>query len=331
MDIAFKAFLVTENQGVVSYEIKELTLNQLPDNDVLIRVTHSSINYKDALSAKGNRGVTRKYPHVPGIDAAGTIVMSKNNQFTEGMEVIVTGFDLGMNTWGGFGQFISVPYSWVILLPSGMSAKTAMSFGTAGLTAGLSVYHLLKAGLTPQLGEVAISGATGGVGSIATAILSKLGFSTVAITGKSNNDSVRGTLGAARSIDRDEFIASSNAKALNEMAFSGAVDCVGGEVLSGLLKSLNYNGVITCCGMIASTELTTSIFPFILRGISLIGVDSVLAPIDLRKDIWHRLASSWLPANLPDLVHEIRIEQIEPVLKKLASGEAKGRYVIKHT
>lgn len=330
MNVKFKAFLVTEKEGHFSSEIRELNTEDLPVNDVLIQVKYSSINFKDALSASGNKGVSRNFPHVPGIDASGIVKQSNTEEFPEGTAVLVTGFDLGMGTWGGFGEYISVPSSWVIAIPKGLSLKTAMCYGTAGLTAGLSVHKLLNAGLKPEDGEVAVTGATGGVGSIATAILSTLGFSTVAISGKQDQEFLINTLGASRMINRDEFVSTADKKPVSVPVFAGAVDCVGGAVLSGLLKSTHYNGTVTSCGMVASNDLNTSIFPFILRGVTLAGIDSVQASLPLRKQVWQLMASSWLPVQLEKIVQEISLTELQEKLDIILKGGATGRYLLVH-
>lgn len=330
MDIQFNALLVTESGGVFTKEVKQLNTLQLPDNDLLIKVSYSSLNYKDALSASGNKGVTKKFPHIPGIDAAGIVIKSKTPDFKEGDEVLVTGFDLGMNTWGGFSQYISVPSSWALKLPQGMSLKQSMCYGTAGLTAAMSIQQVVKAGITPINGTVAVSGATGGVGSMATAILAKLGYSVAAISGKSNDVFLLNTLGAKEIINRHEFTHVYNSKPLTTPAFAAGIDTTGGEILSGMLKATQYGGVVTCCGMVASTDLNTTIFPFILRGIHLAGVDSVLAPLELRNQLWQLLASAWKPDNLDELVQEIQLTEVSSKLDDILKGSAKGRYLLVH-
>jgi acrylyl-CoA reductase (NADPH) len=330
MDSVFNALLITEQNGSYLKEIKELRTSQLPQNELLIKVCYSSVNYKDALSASGNRSITRRYPHVPGVDAAGIVVKSNSQSFTQGDEVVVTGFDLGMNTWGGFAQYISIPAQWAMHLPKGLSLKEVMCYGTAGLTAGLSVYRLLDAGINPTKGPVAVSGATGGVGSIAIAILRKLGFEVVAISGKNSQDYLSNVLGANKIIDREQFIQTYNTKTLNSSVFAAGIDTCGGPILSGMLKSTNYGGTVTCCGMLAAHDISTSIFPFILRGVSLAGIDSVKVPLDMRKQVWQLLATGWKPDNLDALTQEIRLNELPGILDKLLQGQAKGRYVLVH-
>jgi len=330
MDKSFKAFFVSENNGKYTGEVKEVNTNQLPDNDLLIQVKYSSLNFKDVLSVTGNKGVTTKFPHVPGIDASGIVVQSNNDEFPEGTEVVVTGFDLGMNTWGGFGEYISVPAEWVIALPEGLTLKTAMCYGTAGLTAGLSVHQLIDAAIKPEDGEVAVSGATGGVGSIAVAILAKLGYDVVTISGKTDDDFLMNLLGAKRMLNRDEFAKDADSGPMTTPAFSAAIDCVGGPILSGLLKSTKYNGIVTSCGMVASLDLNTSIFPFIIRGITLSGIDSVNAPIPVRQEVWDLLGTVWLPDNLEKIVQEISLSELQEKLDLIGKGGAIGRYILVH-
>jgi putative YhdH/YhfP family quinone oxidoreductase len=326
----FKALLVSEKDGKFEREIRTINFDDLPPDEILIKVAFSSLNYKDALSASGNKGVTRKFPHIPGIDAAGTVVKSANAEYKVGAQVIVTGFDLGMNTWGGFGQYISVPATWLVLLPPALTTREAMSFGTAGLTAGLSVGKILGAGIKPHDGPIVVSGATGGVGSMATAILSTLGYRVTAISGKKEDDFLTSVLGAEEILGREEFTDKYNRKPLSGAEFSAGIDNVGGAILSGILKSVKQNGVVTCCGNVSSTEINTSIFPFILRGITLAGIDSAQAPIEFRKTVWESLAMEWKPAKLDLMIQEIGLDELPAKLDELLAGKAKGRYLLKH-
>ena len=330
MATTFKALYVSQEDTRFVREIKQLDVAELPEKEILIKVNYSSLNYKDALSASGNKGVTRKFPHVPGIDAAGIVAKSDNPEFPEGTAVIVTGFDLGMNTWGGFGQYISVPSKWIITLPETLSLKEAMSFGTAGLTAGLSVENIINAGIKPENGPIVISGATGGVGSMATAIMSRLGFEVTAISGKKEDPFLTSVLGAEDVLDREEFIEKYNSKPLSSADFTAGIDNVGGPILSGILKSVRQNGIVTACGNVASADLNTTVFPFILRGITLSGIDSALAPIALRKKVWELLATDWKPLYLEEMVQEISLDELSEKLDELLKGNAKGRYVLKH-
>lgn len=327
----FKALMVRENNGIFNTKVEQVSMTDIPKNEVLIKVAYSSVNYKDALSASGNKGVTRKYPHIPGIDAAGKVVSSTSENIAEGDNVVVTGYDLGMNTWGGFGEYVSVPANWVVKLPEGLSLFEAMCLGTAGLTAGLSVYNLIQSGIGKEQGKIVVSGATGGVGSISIAILSKLGYEVVAISGKEEDHFITQLLGAGSIISRNEFIDTYDQKAMSKADFSGGIDTVGGSILSGIIKSLKYNGAVTTCGNVASAEIATSIFPFILRGAKLLGIDSVEQPIEFKSEIWNLLAKEWKPTHLKDIVKEISIEQLPDVLTTLLEGKAKGRYVVNHS
>ncbi len=289
----FKAFQV-EQTGDKSFQRRIVTkeIDQLPQGDVLIRVYYSSLNYKDALSATGNRGVTRNFPHTPGIDAAGEVVESLSPSFSPGDQVIVTSYDLGMNTAGGFGEYIRVPAQWVVPLPEKMSYKEAMAYGTAGLTAAISVYKLIENGVQPSHGCILVTGATGGVGSVAVRLLKQLGYEVTGASGKENGKEIGLALGADHMISREEAEDSSGKPLLKER-WAGVIDTVGGSILATAIKSVQANGTITCCGNVASPDLPTSVFPFILRGVSLLGVDSQNFPMEQRKILWEKLAGEW--------------------------------------
>jgi len=326
----FKALMVREVNGIFKAQVEQVSMTDITANEVLIKVTYSSVNYKDALSASGNKGVTRTFPHIPGIDAAGQVVSSSSDGIAEGDNVIVTGYDLGMNTWGGFGEYVSVPASWVIKLPKSLSLFEAMCLGTAGLTAGLSVYNLIESGIEKERGKIIVSGATGGVGSISIGILSKLGYDVIGISGKEDNNFITKILGASSIMSRNDFIDTYDQKALSKADFSGGIDTAGGRILSGMLKSLKYSGAVTTCGNVASAEISTSVFPFILRGIRLIGIDSVEQPREFKNKIWCLLAQEWKPKNLKKIVSEISIEQLPDALNTILNGKARGRFVVKH-
>lgn len=327
MENRFKALLVQELAGAYTATVSEVALSDLPAGDITIKVAYSSVNYKDALSASGNKGVTRKFPHVPGIDAAGTVVESGSGAFKAGDQVIVTGNDLGMNTWGGFGEYIRVPAAWVVALPKGLTLFEAMCLGTAGLTAGLSVQQIVAAGIK---GKVAVSGASGGVGSIAVAILAKLGYDVLAISGKQDDTFFKNLIGASSVMSREDFLAAYNSKPMVPAVFAAAVDTVGGNILSGMIKSTAYNGIVTCCGNVASVELSTSIFPFILRGVKLAGIDSVLPATQQKEEIWKLLANEWKPLQLEQIATTIELDGLPQALKTIQAGNAKGRFVVRH-
>ena len=323
----FKALVVSETpEKTFSREIRERALADLPAGELIIEVKYSSLNYKDALSATGNKGVTRKYPHTPGIDAAGVIVDSTTRLFNVGDEVTVTGFDLGMNTSGGFGQYISVPALWATKLPQGLSLRNSMGHGTAGLTAALCIIRLMASGLTKESGEVLVTGATGGVGSIAVAILAKLGFNIVAATGKASEHDFLKQLGAQSIISREEANDTSG-RPLQKPRWAGVVDTVGGNILATALKTTKYGGLVAACGNAMSHELNVNVFPFILRGVSLLGVDSVEIPMRARQMAWSKLGGEW-SIDLSPLVTEVSLDELNPKIDEILNGGIRGRVLV---
>jgi putative YhdH/YhfP family quinone oxidoreductase len=326
--ITFRALQAIEaTPGNFDLKLVPRTVTELKEDELLIRVHYSSLNYKDALSAGGNRAVTRSYPHIPGIDASGIVEASMVQGFNVGEEVLVTGFDFGMNTDGGFAEYVIVPVAWVVKMPKGLTLKTTMIFGTAGFTAGLSVAALIRNGITSDKGLIAVSGATGGVGSIAVAILSKLGYKVAAISSKDAGDFVL-SIGAKQIIPRSEMEDQSG-RPLLKPRFTAAIDTVGGNVLATLIKSLEYGGVVTTCGMVNGGDLHTTVFPFILKGIQLIGIDSVSLPLAERLPIWQKLAEEWLPESVAEITTEIGFNDIAGHLKAMLDGKAKGRTLVR--
>jgi acrylyl-CoA reductase (NADPH) len=326
-DKTFQAMIVEEvpDKNFVR-NIKERAISNLPDGEVLVRVHYSSLNYKDALSAIGNKGVTRKYPHTPGIDAAGIVEESQTDAFSIGDPVIVTSYDLGMNTSGGFGQYIRVPANWVVKLPDNLSLKESMIYGTAGFTAGLSVYEILE-GLNPDAGEVLVTGATGGVGSMAVAILSKLGYSVAAASGKSEAESFLTGLGAGRIVSRQD-VTDDSSRPLLKTAWAGVVDTVGGDILATAIKSTHPGGIVTCCGNVASPSLPLTVFPFILRGVRLIGIDSQNCPMDHRTSVWHKLSKEWKFDQFETIFREVSLTELDPYIDTILKGGIMGRIVV---
>jgi putative YhdH/YhfP family quinone oxidoreductase len=326
----FKAMEISEKDlSVFERKIVTKDISDLPDGDLLIKVSYSSLNYKDALSSSGNKGVTRNYPHTPGIDAAGIVEESSSDLFKIGDEVIVTGHDLGMNTAGGFGEYIRVPADWVVSLPESLSLRESMIYGTAGFTAALSVNKLIGSGVTPEDGEVLVTGATGGVGSTAISILSKLGYEVIAATGKPDEKAFLQSIGAKDIIDRKELDDTSG-RAMLKGRWAGVIDTVGGNTLTTAIKSTNYGGSVTCCGNVSSPEFSSSIFPFILRGVSLLGIDSVLCPMKLRKEIWSNLATLWKFDHLDQNVNEVTLDELSERIDLMLEGKHVGRTIIKH-
>lgn len=326
---SFKALQTSESaQGGFENRIVERQVDDLPAGEVLIRVRYSSLNYKDALSASGNRGVTRNFPHTPGIDAAGTVAQSSVGEFVEGDEVIVTGFDLGMNTAGGFGQYIRVPAAWVIKRPQGLSLREAMILGTAGLTAALCVDKLEQAGLEPGEAPVLVTGATGGVGSIAVALLASLGYKVAAVTGKADQADFLTRLGASQIVERAALQAGVE-KALLKEQWGGAVDTVGGDILFNVVKSLQRGASVACCGLTAGTHFQASVLPFILRGVNLLGVDSVEIPLVVKASMWDKLSLQWKLANLDDLSQEVGLEELPTAIERILAGGQVGRVLVR--
>ncbi|MBC8221527.1 MAG: YhdH/YhfP family quinone oxidoreductase [SAR86 cluster bacterium] len=323
----YSAYYVEEIEGEFSASIAKLELEKPAEGFVQIKVSHSSLNYKDALSASGNKGVTRNYPFVPGIDAAGAISDSNSSQFTEGDEVIVTGYDMGMNTPGGFGEFINVPVGWVVKKPDNLSSLEAMSIGTAGLTAAASVLKIYESSKESDL-PVLVSGATGGVGSIAVMLMSKLGKEVSALTGKSSSVDFLKSIGATTVIMRDEYL-DSPSKAMERPLFSCAIDTVGGNVLSKMLPQISPHGVVACCGNVAGIEVNTTVFPFILRGISLCGIDSAESAIDFKSSIWQKFADEW-KLDFSSIIKIVTKENLQQEIDLILKGGQKGRVVLTH-
>lgn len=327
LQIQYKAFVVEEIDGKYVHEIKLLETKSLDKNEILVKVSYSSLNYKDALSATGNKGVTKKYPHTPGIDAVGIVETSTSELFKVGDEVIVSGNDLGMNTAGGFAEYIHVPAEWAVKLPKGLTAKEAMIIGTAGFTVGISVSRLTEL-VKPSDGRVVVSGATGGVGSVAVSILSKLGYHVVAVSGKTKENDFIMQLGASEIISRDSFLEMDKKPVLSAQ-FAGGIDTVGGPILENIIKSLKPLGAVTTCGSVSSTQLNLTVFPFILRGISLIGISAQNYPMALREKIWLKMTDIYKPENLMNLYTEIGLEELSSNIELILQGKLKGRTLIK--
>jgi putative YhdH/YhfP family quinone oxidoreductase len=326
----FRAFLVSENEnGRFTREIVKRSLNDLPAGDVVVKVAWSSLNYKDALSATGNKGVTRSYPHTPGIDAAGTVEVSQSEQFKPGEEVIVTSYDLGMNTAGGFAEYIRVPADWVVKRPKGLSCKEAMIYGTAGFTAGLSVNALIHS-VKPEQGDILVTGASGGVGSVAVSILTKLGYQVAGVAGMEEEREFLASIGVKEVIRREDATDRSG-KPVLKTRWAGVIDTVGGDILATAIKMTAYGGAITCCGNAASPDLPLNVFPFILRGVRLLGIDSQNCPMAKRQMIWDHLADDWKLPRLLELSQEITLEGLEERMMLMLQGKSKGRTVVKIT
>ena len=323
----YKAYYVEENDGVFSSSIKELEIPEPNDGELLVSVSYSSLNYKDALCAKGVKGVAAFYPFVPGIDAVGTIAKSKSDEFKEGDKVICSGYKLGMNVNGGFGSCICVPSDWVVPLPTSMSDFEAMSYGVAGLTSAACIKSILDKGVIDTL-PLVVSGVTGGVGSVAAGILNKIGFSVTAITGKSSEETFLKQIGCEQILNRDEFL-EGGVRPLDKTAFGGGVDTVGGDILAKILSQTAQKGSVACCGNVAGASFQSSVFPFILRGISLLGIDSAESSIELKKYLWEMLAGEW-KLDLSEQTKTIQLNELDSEIDKILDGLQIGRVVIKH-
>ena len=324
----FKALESTKTDQGNTLSIIEKSIDDLPEGELLIKVKFSSLNYKDALSASGAPGVTRNYPHTPGIDAVGIIEETKDQNFKEGDSVIVTGYDLGMNTSGGFGEYIRVPSSWAINLPSGLSERDSMSLGTAGLTAGLSIQALDDYNSNQGFDNLnsIVTGSTGGVGSIAVMLLSKLGSSVTAVTGKETQKGLLESLGASEIISREELSEISRTP-IGKTIWNFGVDVVSGNILTLLLASLKPGGAVACSGLVGGPSFESSIFPFILRGNALLGIDSVEIPLQKKLQVWENFASDW-QLDLSDLVKEVTLEELEKEISTILEGGQVGRVLV---
>ncbi len=323
----FKALWTVEQEdGSFDTSLQELSTDILGSHEVLVQVVYSSLNYKDALSAHGHRGITQQFPHIPGIDAAGIILNDPIGQFQSGDQVIVTGFDLGMNTHGGLSELIRVPASWIVPLPTNLSLKRSMQLGTAGLTAGMAVLALQQNQIFPESGEIFVTGASGGVGMCAIKLLHHLGYQVVALSGKPDLTETLMTIGASRVIDRNEFMAE-KPRTLYPMTFAGGIDTVGGDVLVKLMKSLKLAGSVAVCGMAGGIDLPLQVYPFILRGARMLGIYSADSPWEKKKEIWHLYANEW-NYELDSITEIISLAEAPDKLNRMIEGRSHGRYVV---
>ena len=327
-DSTFSCFLVEKDAaGKLQRGVGQCSLGDLPPGETLIRVAYSSLNYKDALAAEAHPGVVRKLPHVPGIDAAGTVVESSDPRFRTGQEVVVTGYDLGAPRWGGWSELIRVPADWVVPLPNGLSLMDTMVLGTAGFTAAQCVHAIVVNGVTPDDGEILVTGATGGVGCLALRLLAKLGYAVVAVTGKEKLKPKLYEWGAGRVLSRAEAVSNSD-KPLLSAFWAGAVDTVGGGTLATIVRETKPYGVVSACGLVGGTDLPLTVHPFILRGVTLAGIGSSLLPYDRRLEIWRKLSREWRLEGLDELTTTIGLSELEPHIQNMLKGEHIGRTVL---
>jgi acrylyl-CoA reductase (NADPH) len=329
-DTQFRAVSIEKTaDGGSTFSVINRSVSELPAGDLLVRVRYSSLNYKDALSATGHRGVTRSYPHTPGIDAAGEVVRSDSPDFLPGQQVIVTGHDLGQNTPGGWGEFISVPSGWAVPLPAGLNLRESMALGTAGFTAAQCVERIVEHGVTPADGDILVTGASGGVGSITVAILAQLGYNVVAVSGKQDRHDWLRHLGASRVAGRSE-VTDTSGKPLLERKWAAAVDNVGGRILATVLRQIAHRGLVAAVGNAGGVELEMTVYPFILRGITLAGIDSSACPPALRLAFWNKLSGQWKPRHLGQITREVTLEEMESEINAILQGQVAGRVVVHH-
>ena len=325
---SFRAFRVEKTEDrQFPRSVVELDSAGLPPGELLIDVAYSSLNYKDALSATGNPGVTRKFPHTPGIDAAGTVRESDSDAFAVGDEVIVIGFDLGMNTAGGFAEKIRVPAAWAVPMPPGLDLRTSMILGTAGFTAALCVHKLEAFGMTPDGGPVLVTGATGGVGSVAVKLLAQLGYEVHAVTGKPDQHEFLAGLGAKQLLSREDAHKGAE-RPLGRPTWGGVVDTVGGAILVNAVKSLRYGASLAACGLVASPEIPATVLPFILRHVNLLGIDSVELPLPQKAEIWNKLAGPWHLDGLAGLAAPLTLATLSDAIDRILAGQMVGRGLV---
>ncbi|WP_207669906.1 acryloyl-CoA reductase [Thermaerobacter sp. FW80] len=327
---AFSAYLVERlDDGTLRQGVRTLTAADLPPGEVTIRVAYSGVNYKDGLASRPDGRVVRSYPMVPGIDLAGKVVESADPRFRPGDPVLVTGYELGVSHYGGYAQYARVPAGWVVPLPRGLDLREAMILGTAGFTAALALHRLEDHGLAPGQGPVLVTGASGGVGSIAVALLARRGYEVVASTGKAEAVDYLRRLGASRVIPRDE-VAVTGGKPLEKQQWAAAIDAVGGDTLAHVLRTTRYGGAVAAVGLTGGSHLHTTVFPFILRGVSLLGIDSVYCPMPLRMRIWQRLAGDLRPEALEAMVYrEVGLTELPQAFDDVLAGRVRGRILVR--
>lgn len=326
---AFRALVVEKEGAETVVSIQEKTLADLPVGTVTIRAAYSSVNYKDGLASIPKGNIVSSYPFIPGIDVAGTIVASEDERFAEGDEVLVTGYELGVSHYGGFSEYVRVPGDWVVPLPAGLSLKEAMAYGTAGFTAALSIQRLQENGVTPEKGQILVTGATGGVGSLAVAMLAKLGYDVAASTGKADEHEFLRRIGANEVIDRAE-LTPEKIRPLGKTRWAGAVDPVGGRTLAYVLTSIHYGGSVAVSGLTGGTTVDTTVFPFILRGVNLLGIDSVQCPMHVRRTVWEKMAREWKPDSLLDGIgRDVMLEELPQTLDSILKGQMRGRAIVR--
>jgi putative YhdH/YhfP family quinone oxidoreductase len=325
---SFSCYLVKKTgKDQFAAGVESRPLRELPPGDVLIEVAYSSLNYKDAMAAQGHPGVARKFPHVPGIDAAGTVLQSASSDYQLGDQVVVTSYELGVQRWGGWSQYVRVPAEWIVPLPHGLSLVDSMTLGTAGLTAGLCIRALQQHDVGPDAGEVVVTGATGGVGSLAVMLLGKIGYNVVAVSGKADRAEWLKSLGASRVVGRDAIMDSST-RPLLSARWAGVIDTVGGPLLASALRSVNSEGCVAACGVVGGAEVNTTVYPFILRGVTLRGIETAWCPLHRRQEVWDLLAGAWKLESLDSIRNVIGLSELTDKVEQLHAGSNVGRNVV---
>jgi putative YhdH/YhfP family quinone oxidoreductase len=326
---SFAAYVVTKNDARVEGEVTALRADQLPAGDVTIAVAYSSLNYKDALAATGQGGIVRTYPHVPGIDAAGTVVESQSATVAVGDQVLVTGYDLGVGAFGGYAAYVRVPSAWVVKIPATLTTFEAMALGTAGFTAAMCLLAMERNGTRPEQGPVLVTGATGGVGSMAVDLLAQQGYTVAASTGKTDQHDYLRQLGASQILSREEVsLSGERLRPLLTGTWAGAVDTVGGATMSYLLRTVNYGGNIALCGLVGGHDFAGTVIPFLLRGINLLGIDSAMCPMAYRQTIWQRLATDLKPRHIGQIAQVITLRELPEAITAILKGQVKGRLLV---
>jgi putative YhdH/YhfP family quinone oxidoreductase len=326
------AYVVRQEDNQTRGGVETLRTEQLPTGEVTIAVEYSSLNYKDALAATGQGGIVRTYPHIPGIDVAGTVVVSQVADMAVGERVLVTGYDLGVGTYGGYAEYVRVPASWVVKIPQTLSNFEAMALGTAGFTAALCLLAMERNGTQPGQAAILVTGATGGVGSVAVNILAQQGYTVAASTGKADQHDYLRQLGASQILSREAVsLTDARPRPLLRGTWAGAVDTVGGSTLSYLMRTTNYGGNIALCGLVGGHDFAGTVIPFLLRGINLLGIDSAMCPMAYRQAIWQRLATDLKPRNLRDMAQVITLSDLPEAIANILQGKVKGRLLVAPT
>jgi acrylyl-CoA reductase (NADPH) len=324
-----RAFVVKQRpDGSVDSGIGTLPTADLPPGDVVVRVQYSSLNYKDALASRGHRGVVRALPHVPGIDAVGEVVQSATPRFRAGQKVIVTSFELGADRFGAWAEYIRVTADWVVPLPEALSPRDAMIFGTAGLTAAMCVEVFQERGIVHDADDVIVTGASGGVGTMAVGMLNCVGYSVAAVSGKPQSRDLLTRLGAKRTLSREEAIDTSD-RPLLKAQWAGAVDTVGGAMLATTVRSTKSRGLVAACGLVGGAELPLTVYPFILRGVQLVGIESAWYPAEKRVALWQRMATDWRPTVFEELAKEVTLDDLPPRIDAILQGGITGRVIVR--